>query len=142
MFRQLSRRLKSEFVLAQRAADGSLQMADISVINRDLTWSTSYFAQVELNGSTALAKVEGIAKLESENLTGKIVSMSANPGGKSAPHGFLKGLEETKYYFQPKKCPIGLEDAIMAHEEELEVSFDLCQMGKTGLRAMNVRIEK
>jgi len=45
MFRQLSRRLKSEFVLAQRAADGSLQMADISVINRDLTWSTSYFAQ-------------------------------------------------------------------------------------------------
>jgi hypothetical protein len=43
---------------------------------------------------------------------------------------------------QPKKCPIGLEDAIQAHEEQLEVSFDLCQMGKTGLRAMNVRIEK
>jgi hypothetical protein len=55
---------------------------------------------VELNGSTALAKVEGIAQLESENLAGKIVGMNANPGGKSAPHGFIKGLEETQYYFQ------------------------------------------
>ena len=45
MFRQLSRRLKSDFVLAQRAADGSLQMADINVMNKDLTWSTSIFAQ-------------------------------------------------------------------------------------------------
>ena len=55
---------------------------------------------MELNGSTALAKVEGITQLESENLAGKIVGMNANPGGRSAPHGFIKGLEETQYYFQ------------------------------------------
>ena len=55
---------------------------------------------MELNGSTTLAKVEGIAPLESENLTGKIVSMNATPSGKSAPHGFIRGLEESQYYFQ------------------------------------------
>ena len=45
MFRQISRRYKSDFVLAKRAPDGSLKIADMKALNRDLTWMTPYFAE-------------------------------------------------------------------------------------------------
>ena len=38
--------------------------------------------------------------MQKENLEGRIFSMNANPGGKSAPHGFIKDGEENEYYFQ------------------------------------------
>ena len=94
--------------------------------------------------------------MQKENLEGRIFSMNANPGGKSAPHGFIKDGEENEYYFQvlfinkiglkpsiqPKKCPIGLTEAVRAHEESREVTFDVCELGKTGLRALNVRVKE
>ncbi|CAG5086113.1 Oidioi.mRNA.OKI2018_I69.PAR.g11113.t1.cds [Oikopleura dioica] len=142
MFRQILRRCKSDFVLAKRAPDGSLKIADIKALNRDLTWMTPYFAEVELNETRSLIKLDGVAQMQNENLVGKILSMNANPGGKSAPHGFIKDGEQKEYYFQPKKCPIGLTEAVRAHEEALEVTFDVCELGKTGLRALNVRVKE